>query len=96
MSREKRTPKPLPPWSRQIKELRQVKGLTQAGLAAELGIVKKIVAAWEQGASEPSPKRYIELAKLAYGEQALWFLGRLGLDRKFLGGLLSHPGDQGG
>ena len=60
-------------------------GLTQTGLASKLGITKKTVAEWEQGRQEPSNRRYIQLAKIAEGEQALWFLERIGLDRKFLG-----------
>ena len=34
---------------------------------------------------EPAYRRYIQLAKMAKGEQVLWFLERIGLDRKFLG-----------
>ena len=49
------------------------------------GITKKTVAEWEQGRQEPSHRRYIQLAKMAEGEQALWFLERIGLDRNFLG-----------
>jgi DNA-binding XRE family transcriptional regulator len=60
-------------------------GLTQTGLASKLGITKKTVAEWEQGKQEPGPRRYIQLAKMAKGEQVLWFLERVGLDRKFLG-----------
>lgn len=78
----------LPAYSLQVKELRRHLGLTQKDLAAKLGIAKKIVADWEQGAQEPSARRYVELAKMAERDQALWFLGRLGLDRPFLAGLL--------
>ena len=60
-------------------------GLTQAGLASNLGITKKTVAEWEQGRQELSARRYVQLAKMAEREQALWFLERIGLDRKFLG-----------
>ncbi len=75
----------LPSWSQQIKAFRRNAGLTQTGLASKLGITKKCVAEWEQGRQEPSARRYVELAKMAMGEQALWFLERIGLDRKFLG-----------
>ncbi len=34
---------------------------------------------------EPAYRRYIQLAKMAEGEQALLFLEWVGLDRKFLG-----------
>jgi len=75
----------LPGWSQQIKAFRRSAGLTQIGLASKLGITKKTVAEWEQGRQEPSARRYVQLAKMAEGEQALWFLERIGLDRKFLG-----------
>ncbi len=75
----------LADWSQQIKAFRRSAGLTQTGLALKLGITKKTVAEWEQGRQEPSARRYVQLAKMAEGEQVLWFLERIGLDRKFLG-----------
>jgi hypothetical protein len=42
------------------------------------------------GRQEPSARRYVQLAKTAEGEQALWFLERVGLDRKFLGRVCRH------
>ena len=75
----------LPKWSQQLKAFRRSLGLTQTGLASKLDITKKTVAEWEQGRQEPSPRRYVQLAKMAKGEQTLWFLERVGLDRKFLG-----------
>ncbi len=77
--------RPLPKWSQQIKAFRRSTGLTQTGLASKLSITKKTVAEWEQGRQEPSARRYVQLAKMAKGEQVLWFLERVGLDRKFLG-----------
>ena len=75
----------LPKWSQQIKAFRRSVGLSQTGFASKLGITKKTVADWEQGRQEPSARRYVQLAKMAEEEQALWFLERVGLDRKFLG-----------
>ncbi len=72
----------LPSWSQQLKGFRRSAGLTQSGLASKLGITKKTVAEWEQGRQEPSARRYVQLAKMAKGEQALWFLERVGLDRR--------------
>ena len=74
----------LPEWSTQIKALRKALGLSQQKLAERIEISKKVVADWEQGAQEPSPRRYIQLAKLAGGEQAFWFLEQIEIDRKFL------------
>ena len=75
----------LPSWCQQLKAFRRSTGLSQTGLASKLGITKKTVAEWEQGRQEPSARRYVQLAKMAEEEQALWFLERVGLDRKFLG-----------
>jgi len=74
----------LPKWSQQIKAFRRSAGLTQSGLGSKLGITKKTVAEWEQGRQGPAPRRYVQLAKMIEGEQVLWFLERVGLDRKFL------------
>ena len=76
--------RPLPQWSQQLKAFRRSTGLTQTGLASKLGITKKTVAEWEQRRQEQSARRYVQLAKMAEREQALWFLERIGLDRKFL------------
>ena len=75
----------LPSWSQHLKAFRRTLGLSRSGLASKLGITKKTVAEWEQGRQEPGPRRYIQLAKMAEGEQVLWFLDHIGLDRKFLG-----------
>ncbi len=72
-------------------------GLTQTGLGSKLGITKKTVAEWEQGRQEPGPRRYIQLAKMAEGEQVLWFLDHIGLDRTYLArvcGFISHEGSK--
>jgi DNA-binding XRE family transcriptional regulator len=74
----------LPSWSQQLKAFRRTAGLTQTGLSSRLGVTKKTVAEWEQGRQEPSAWRYVQLAKMAEGEQVLWFLERVGLNRKFL------------
>ncbi len=74
----------LPKWSQQIKAFRRGIGLNQTGLASKLGITKKTVAEWEQGRQEPSARRYVQLAKMAEGEQVLWFLEGVGLDPKCL------------
>ncbi len=74
----------LPSWTQQLKAFRRSVDLSQTGLASKLGITKKTVAEWEQGRQEPGPRRSIQLAKMAEGKQALWFLDRIELDWKFL------------
>ncbi len=66
-------------WCPRIKELRTLLGLSQSELAARLGVTKKLVADWEQGAREPAPRRYAALARLAPTDSDLgdWFYRRL-------------------
>lgn len=84
-------------WCPRIKELRRLLGLSQNGLAARLGVTKKLVADWEQGAREPAPRRYAELARLAPTDSSLaeWFYRRLlahvGADPRRLAASLSEP-----
>ena len=46
-----------------IKLLRENSGLTQAGIARQLGISRSGVNAWEMGLSVPSTQYIVELAK---------------------------------
>ena len=78
----------LTSWSQQLKAFRRNAGLTQSGLASKFGITRKTVANWEQGRQEPSARRYVQLAKMAEGKQALWFLEHIGVDRKLLSRVL--------
>lgn len=77
-------------WPEEIKAFRRECGLTQQGLAARLGITKKIVADWEQGRQEPSARRWIEMARMARAKRALSILGWIGLDRRFLARLAPY------
>ena len=47
-----------------IKELRNQRGLTQEGLAQEMGVSKSSVAMWEIGNRFPSKEIYEQLADL--------------------------------
>lgn len=47
-----------------IKYLRERSGMTQTGLAKELGITRSSVNAWEMGISVPSTQYIVELAGL--------------------------------
>ena len=79
-------------WPAKIKDLRRRHGLSQSQLAARLGIGKKILADWEQGAREPNSRRYIQFARLAPAELRPWFveraLERLGADASLVLGAL--------
>lgn len=46
-----------------LKQLRKDRGITQAGLAAELGITQQAVGKWEKGNSSPDPTTLVRLAE---------------------------------
>ncbi len=50
--------------SNKIKELREMRGLTQADIAKSIGLTRSSVNAWEMGLSVPSTPYIVELAKL--------------------------------
>ena len=50
--------------SENIKQLRELKGLTQTDLAKKLGLTRSSINAWEMGVSVPSTQYIIELASL--------------------------------
>ena len=47
-----------------IKELREVRGWTQAELARKMNMTRNGINSWEQGLSMPSPPNLVELAKI--------------------------------
>ena len=57
-----------------IKLLRENSGLTQAGIARQLGISRSGVNAWEMGLSVPSTQYILELAK-TFGVSTDFLLG---------------------
>ena len=57
-----------------IKDLREVKKLTQSDLAKHLGITRSSVNAWEQGISVPSTQYVVELSR-AFGVSTDYLLG---------------------
>ncbi|HRU84181.1 MAG: LexA family protein [Christensenellales bacterium] len=50
--------------SKKLKGLRIEKGLTQAELAAKLGVTQQAVAKWEAGRAFPEPKMILRIAEL--------------------------------
>lgn len=59
--------------ARRIAEARRDAGLTQADLAATMGVSEKAVQTWEQGTFTPRPKRLHALAA-ALGKPVEWFV----------------------
>jgi len=48
----------MPLFAKNLKFLRSRKGLTQAELAANLGIKRSVIGAYEEGRAEPRLKSY--------------------------------------
>src|SRR5262245_44006616 len=60
-----------PRWSETLRALRAVRGATQEGWAAQLGVSRKTVQRWEAGERAPDPGAAAAL--IAYcGEQSLF------------------------
>jgi len=71
-----------PVWAEPIKMLRKKLVLTQAQLAAELGVSGMAVSRWERGAQEPPAQYYISMGNLV-GSPECWIFWRFaGLRRE--------------
>jgi SOS-response transcriptional repressor LexA len=71
-----------PVWAEPIKALRKKKGLTQADLAAELGVSGMAVSRWERGVQEPPAQYYISMGNMV-GSPECWIFWRFaGLRRE--------------
>lgn len=64
-----------------IKELRNQRGLTQEGLAQEMGVSKSSVAMWETGNRFPSKEIYEQLADL-FNVDIDYLYGRTDIKKK--------------
>lgn len=69
---------------RRMKRLRQARDLDQAQFAKELKQSPSAISAWEIGASAPPPEVLVKLARLACGEDAIWFLKRAGVGEQVI------------
>jgi phage repressor protein C with HTH and peptisase S24 domain len=67
-------------WSNRIRLLLTELKLTQAGLAARLGVSPPTVSRWTQGRQEPTAESYIALGNLAQRPGGVYFWERAGLD----------------
>ena len=62
---------------KKLKELRKEKGVTQVGLAGQLGVTQQAVGKWETGRSSPDPETLLHLAEY-FGVTTDAILGREG------------------
>src|SRR5271155_5388197 len=69
----------IPEWAREILELRQRLGLSQAAFGQKLHYSPVAVSRWERGAKEPTAESYIRLGNLADGPASWCFWSRAGL-----------------
>lgn len=62
MARPRKSSEPLPEWAARIAALRRAAGLSQAGLALEVGVSQQAVAEWEAGRNYPRAETLSRLA----------------------------------
>ncbi len=67
-------------WSDRIRRLLKALKLTQAGLAARLGVSPATVSRWLAGKNEPTAETYVALGNLAGRPEATYFWERAGID----------------
>jgi DNA-binding XRE family transcriptional regulator len=71
-----------------ISRLRADLEWTQEAFAKKLGVSRIAVVNWENGESQPGPRNYMEIAKLAKPLAAVWFWKQAGIDEAVLRALL--------
>src|SRR5437016_4684340 len=69
----------LPEWARQIFDLRERLGLSQASLGARLHYSAMAISRWERGTKEPPAQCWIQLGNLAGDPECWLFWSRAGL-----------------
>jgi transcriptional regulator with XRE-family HTH domain len=67
-------------WSNRIRRLLSDLKLTQAGLAARLGVSPPTISRWIKGRDEPTAESYIALGNLAGRPDGVYFWERAGMD----------------
>src|SRR5579871_2222119 len=71
---------PIREWTSHIRQLLKQLNLTQAGLAARLGISPATVSRWLAGKNEPTAETYVALGNLAGRPDGAYFWERAGID----------------
>jgi SOS-response transcriptional repressor LexA len=80
-----------PTWAEPIKGLRRKLDLTQAALAAELGVSGMAVSRWERGVQEPPAQYYIAMGNMV-GSPECWSFWRFaGLRREDVQRVANEP-----
>ena len=67
-------------WTERIRRLLKELNLTQAGLAARLGLSPATVSRWLAGKNEPTAETYVALGNLAGRPEGNYFWERAGID----------------
>lgn len=60
---------------KELKRIRQERGLTQAELARQMSVTQSLIAMWERGVTTPSSQLLLRLSEL-YGVSTDYLLGR--------------------
>jgi len=71
---------PRPEWSTEIRRLLDRLRLSQAGLAARVGVSPATVTRWIKGSHEPSSAAYVAMGNLAGSPDGVYFWERAGVD----------------
>jgi len=78
-------PKSDAEWINPIRRLMSTLGISQAGLATQLGISRATVTRWMKGSHEPTSASYLAMGNLAGHPEGAYFWERAGVDRVNLG-----------
>jgi transcriptional regulator with XRE-family HTH domain len=79
-------PSPAPEWTVQIRRLLHQRKLSQAALAARLGVSPATITRWVKGTHEPTSASYIALGNLAGQPNGAYFWERAGIEPSLLAG----------
>lgn len=60
-------------WGEAIREQRKALGMTQAALAADVGVEQPTISKWERGQGIPSPQMQARLVKALGIDQVRWY-----------------------
>jgi transcriptional regulator with XRE-family HTH domain len=73
-------PVSTPEWPTRIRHLILKLGVSQAGLAARIGVSPATISRWIKGSHEPTSAAYVAMGNLAGSPEGIYFWERAGID----------------
>ena len=73
-------PASTPEWSKRIRQLILKLSVSQAGLAARIGVSPATISRWMKGSHEPTSAAYVAMGNLAGLPEGIYFWERAGID----------------